>query len=370
MIFIVVVGLFIMAAVGGMIYLATRFRKFIPEKTREKLGKKKSFLIGFTPNIGFIVYCFFDLVNGVIVTVNVVCIFIIFELIGKIISVIINKATGTKNDPNSASGKPKSGKRFCPDSKGIPEQVIEEAFVASYKLLTADNKQVMNEFLKRMGEALGDETVQKNFDRARQEVFVVSERRKKLLEKYVDGGVEKNVYESMDRELQKKLREAEEELERAEEQLDNKESIRKRMLGFKKTLMENQSLSKFDRAVFESVVEKVIVGGYDDDGNKDPYKITFIYKNGFKDGVDRAKEKFDPKNDDSGANMCSDSDVQPENVCSDIGNDARGDGGAFNAHRRLKTNLRRILRRAGIQRNRIRKIKGEPPTGRFPWGKL
>ena len=97
----------------------------------------------------------------------------------------------------------------------------------------------MNEFLKRMEEALGDETVQKNFDRARQEVFVVSERRKKLLEKYVDGGVEKNVYESMDRELQKKLREAEEELERAEEQLDNKESIRKRMLGFKKTLMEN-----------------------------------------------------------------------------------------------------------------------------------
>lgn len=220
----------------------------------------------------------------------------------------------------------KSGKRFCPDSKGIPEQVIEEAFVASYRLLTADNKQVMNEFLKRMEEALGDETVQKNFDRARQEVFVVSERRKKLLEKYVDGGVEKNVYESMDRELQKKLREAEEELERAEEQLDNKESIRKRMLGFKKTLMENQSLSKFDRAVFESVVEKVIVGGYDDDGNKDPYKITFIYKNGFKDGVDRAKEKFDPKNDDSGANMCSDSDVQPENVCSDIGNDACRDG--------------------------------------------
>ena len=112
MIFIVVVGLFIMAAVGGMIYLATRFRKFIPEKTREKLGKKKSFLIGFIPNIGFIVYCIFDLVNGVIVTVNVVCIFIIFELVGKIISVIINKATGTKNDPNSASGKPKSGKKI------------------------------------------------------------------------------------------------------------------------------------------------------------------------------------------------------------------------------------------------------------------
>ena len=29
----------------------------------------------------------------------------------------------------------KDGKRFCPDSKGIPEQVIEEAFVESYRML-------------------------------------------------------------------------------------------------------------------------------------------------------------------------------------------------------------------------------------------
>ena len=47
-------------------------------------------------------------------------------------------------------------------------------------------------------------------------------------------------------------------------------------------LTQNQVLEEFDRAVFESIVEKVIVGGYDDDGNADPYKVTFIYKTGFK----------------------------------------------------------------------------------------
>ena len=44
-------------------------------------------------------------------------------------------------------------------------------------------------------------------------------------------------------------------------------------------------LEEFDRYVFESIVEKVIVGGYDEEGNKDPELITFIYKSGFKDSL-------------------------------------------------------------------------------------
>ena len=41
--------------------------------------------------------------------------------------------------------------------------------------------------------------------------------------------------------------------------------------------MNNPILEEFDRVVFESIVEKAIVGGFDENGNKDPYKITFIY---------------------------------------------------------------------------------------------
>ena len=34
----------------------------------------------------------------------------------------------------------------------------------------------------------------------------------------------------------------------------------------------------FDRVVFESIVEKVIVGGTDSTGAVDPYKLTFVLK--------------------------------------------------------------------------------------------
>ena len=42
----------------------------------------------------------------------------------------------------------------------------------------------------------------------------------------------------------------------------------------------NGNLEEFDRFIFESIVEKVIVGGFDEYGNMDPYLITFVLKIG------------------------------------------------------------------------------------------
>lgn len=50
------------------------------------------------------------------------------------------------------------------------------------------------------------------------------------------------------------------------------------MAQLRQTLENEDSLDKFDRMVFESIVEKVIVGGYDADGNPAPYKLAFVLK--------------------------------------------------------------------------------------------
>ena len=50
-----------------------------------------------------------------------------------------------------------------------------------------------------------------------------------------------------------------------------------------KLLTDAPVLKEFDRNVFESIIEKVIVGGYDEAGNADPSMITFVYKTGFED---------------------------------------------------------------------------------------
>lgn len=84
------------------------------------------------------------------------------------------------------------------------------------------------------------------------------------------------------------------------------------------------------RAIDENgkwIVEKVIVGGYDSDGNKDPYMIVFVYKTGFKNSVDG--KNFKPlrknsKENHSPAVLCSHASNEAESMCSDSSDDTCG----------------------------------------------
>ena len=68
--------------------------------------------------------------------------------------------------------------------------------------------------------------------------------------------------------------------------------MQRRLVDFRKALSKNQILEGFDRGIFESIIEKVIVGGYDENGEKDPYKIIFIYKTGFKNDLKQKKNNY------------------------------------------------------------------------------
>lgn len=79
-------------------------------------------------------------------------------------------------------------------------------------------------------------------------------------------------------------------------------------------------LVEFDRQIFESIIYKVIVDGYDD-GNKDPSMFTFVYKTGFTNSVDannhkppRKKRKKNKEKNEN--NLSSYSPNEDEKMCS------------------------------------------------------
>ena len=222
----------------------------------------------------------------------------------------------------------KEGKRFCPDSKGIPEQVIEEAFIESYRMLCNDNKDVLEEFLKRTEKALGENSIEDQLHKLKKSIDKVSLKRKKLLDNYLKGIIEQDIYEETDVELKTELTNARAKLEYLQQQSDEKSSLQRRLSDFKKALSHNEVLEEFDRGIFESIVEKVIVGGLDEDGNKDPYKITFIYKTGFKNEIGNAKERFGKSSGigDKVKKMCSDISDEVKGVCSDVSLNTYRDG--------------------------------------------
>lgn len=222
----------------------------------------------------------------------------------------------------------KNGKRFCPDSKGIPEQVIEEAFIESYRMLCKDNRDVLDEFLRRVEKTLGENSIPEQITALDKNISKIQAKRKVLLDKYLKGIVSQDIYEETDIGLKKDFTNEKAKLEYLQQQLDDETSLQRRVSDFKKALSENEVLEEFDRGIFESIIEKVIVGGFDEDGNKDPYKITFIYKTGLKNEIGNAKERFDKskKMRDKTKELCSHIADEVKGVCSFVSDNTLRDG--------------------------------------------
>ena len=153
-------------------------------------------------------------------------------------------------------------------------------------------------------------------------------KRKALLEKYLEGIVSQDIYEETDVGYERKLSDIRANIEMLEQQMEDEVSLKRRVEDFKKALSQNEVLQEFDRGIFESIIEKVIVGSYDEDGNKDPYKITFIYKTGFRNEVGNAKQRFDKTKSvgDKAKELCSHIADEVKDVCSYVSDNTCGDG--------------------------------------------
>lgn len=78
---------FILADLAGLLYLVTRMRKFFKDSIK---SKKKAYILSALPVSLLVIYTVADVVNGVIVSVNIVAIWLLAELI----AYIIKKAYG------------------------------------------------------------------------------------------------------------------------------------------------------------------------------------------------------------------------------------------------------------------------------------
>ncbi len=218
----------------------------------------------------------------------------------------------------------KKGKKFCPDSKGIAEETIEQAFIESYRLLCQNNKDVLDEFIARTEEALSATNAGKQLAKTDREIKTLEAKRAKLVDMHLEEIIDKATYEAKYLNLTEQIEQLTSTRQGLQEASETENAMKRRISEFRKTLNENEVLDTFDRYVFESIVEKVIVGGYDEDGNKDPAMITFIYKTGFKNSVDGANYKPPRRNSKAAKErdeLCSQATNEVNSMCSHYSHD-------------------------------------------------
>ncbi len=181
---------------------------------------------------------------------------------------IIAKLCGTALHPL------KKGKKFCKHSKGLEELAIEGAFMEAYRQLYHSNENLMTDLLETIESELNDNGLNKELKRITNKLRTLLKKEENLVNLKLEGKISDTIYNEKYNEISSEKVFLAEEKVNIETTLKSEIDVKKRLTEFKHLLSSQKILTVFDRTVFESIVEKIIVGGVNSDGEIDPAMLT------------------------------------------------------------------------------------------------
>ena len=166
----------------------------------------------------------------------------------------------------------------CPNSKAIDERIIENAFLEMFGLLADNFDDVLESVLSSVEETISKDESSGRLKQVEKDIASLEKKRNKLTDMMLDDKISKEAYDEKYAELEHKLKKANDEKNVLSQNVLSQKNIQNRMRELRTKLAGADVLDKFDRVVFESIVQKVIVGEVAEDGTVDPYKLTFVLK--------------------------------------------------------------------------------------------
>ena len=187
----------------------------------------------------------------------------------------------------------KHGKENCSYCKAMKESIIEEAFTVSYKLLCNNNKKLIQTFLKQMEEFIQEESNESSINKLEEEKQALKEKIDKLIDLNLNGTITLEILKDKKAKLQNKINKIEKEQKHLQIEVEDSNSLNQGLNKFKSLFKDDEIMSEFDKDVFELMIEKVIIGEKEANGNINPRVITFILKSGNEIKCQEGKNKGD-----------------------------------------------------------------------------
>ena len=186
----------------------------------------------------------------------------------------------------------KNGIKNCPHCKAIDESILEGAFIEAFGLLAGNFEDVLDVVMDAVESSLtNDEDIRKR-QQLDKDISALNSKKSRMTDMLIDGTITKEVYDDKLIEFNRKLHTLDGKKKLLEESIDKQKDVGKRMAKLRLTLENEEILDEFDRVVFESIIDRVLVGGFNQDGTADPYKLTFVLKGNQTGVVPNAKEHF------------------------------------------------------------------------------
>jgi DNA invertase Pin-like site-specific DNA recombinase len=223
-----------------------------------------------------------------------------------------NGSTKSKKVIWHCSGYIGEGKKSCEYCKGIAEEAIKTAFVESYKQLQKNNTSILETFLNRIGTELSLNKVKSKIIKLDKEIKALYNKNDILVNMRLEENLDKTTYDEKSKMINSEIDKLEIQRVRLKKTESNEKKMEERIKGFKHLLEGGEIIEEFDRYIFESIVDKVVVGEIDESGIIDPYKIIFVYKTGNIDEYSTKKTI---------SKRCSKRTVDSNTICSNVADD-------------------------------------------------
>lgn len=175
----------------------------------------------------------------------------------------------------------KSGKEKCNHSLAVDEDLLKKAFLESINaLIDQDDSQQMKEFLDTVESTILSGSPAKKITDLEARISNLEKQKDNIVELRVSGIVSKEDCEKKYASISKEIEMVKGELDRYQDRKREQSEVKGKLKAFKETILKHKKIDEFQREILETTVDKIIVGGFDSDGNPDPHRLNFIFKCG------------------------------------------------------------------------------------------
>lgn len=172
------------------------------------------------------------------------------------------------------------GTRFCPNSKAMRENLLENAFIDVYHLICKSKELNIENLIDIITNAQSDNEIKNKLTSFETTLKNLQDKDKKLVELLLDNTIDKFTYNERKKELKEKIDKVNVDIERYTLLLEDEERIERGQEKLKNILSSQKVLEGFDRDVFDALIDYIIIGGYID-GEKDDCLLRFVCKTHF-----------------------------------------------------------------------------------------
>jgi len=175
----------------------------------------------------------------------------------------------------------KGNKGECECSKIMREDVVKTAFVDTFSLLTSKKILGVDRFLEIIYKSMRSDVSRLSVHKLKNKKIDIENKLVKLVDLAVSGGVDNTTFNNQKKKYNDEIEKLEIKIEQLELVIEDDDKVEKGIAKLKSLIENKESIDDFDSDLFDALIDYIIVGGYDENGEKDSYMIRFICKQGF-----------------------------------------------------------------------------------------